>query len=86
VCSSDLSRVVESVAIQAVVTDNRALRQVEWLIDGVLQRADSAGGVEQLATFVWNASRAATGPHRITIRVQDAARNETLATMTLVKE
>ncbi len=78
--------VATSVAVRATVSDNDALRSVEWLVDGVRQRFETITGTRQAVEFVWNASRASNGVHRITIRVQDESRNTAAATVSVTKE
>ncbi|MEE9293752.1 MAG: S8 family serine peptidase [Phycisphaerae bacterium] len=80
------SRVFSSVGVQATVTDDESLRSAEWLVDGVRQQIVELEGTRQVITFLWNASSAANGRHRVTLRVQDQARNESSATLTVEKE
>lgn len=75
-----------SVAVQATVTDNAGLRRLEWLVDGTRVRVESISGSRQVRSFVWEASRAAVGPHRLEVRVEDAARNPATASVTVLKE
>lgn len=78
--------VLGSVGIQATFTDNVSLRSVEWFVDGTRQESRNLHGTRQVVSFLWNASTASKGPHRITIRVLDGARNEATETLNLIRE
>ncbi|NOT02554.1 MAG: S8 family serine peptidase [Phycisphaerales bacterium] len=82
----DNSIVRTSVAVQATITDNAGLRRLEWLVDDVRTRVDTVSGTRQVRSFVWDASAAPAGPHRIGVRVEDSSRNVTIASVTVNKE
>ena len=83
---ADGSRVVASVAILVEVADDTGLRTIDWLVDGFRRQSASLSGTRETVRFIWEAGSAATGVHRVTVRVQDAARNESSGSVTLVKE
>lgn len=74
------------VGAQATVTDNVALQSVEWLIDGVVRRATTVLGTREQVSFTWNADGASSGNHLITVRVTDAAGNESSTSVAVTKQ
>jgi subtilisin family serine protease len=83
---TDGSRVFSSVGLQATLTDNSALRRVEWLVDGVRVESSTLTGTRQTVSFLWNAGTALRGSHTVTVRVEDSSRNISTTSITLVKE
>jgi len=82
----DGASVVGSVGVRARATDDTALAQVEWLVDGVRQANGKLSGREAELSFVWNAKSYAKGTHIITVRVTDQDDNQGLATLILSRK
>ncbi len=83
---ADGSRVLSSVGVQAIVSDDVELGSVEWLVDGVRVETVGLSGTSRTINFLWNAREASIGRHTITIRVLDGAGNESALAVSLLKE
>jgi hypothetical protein len=69
-----------STSISATATDDRAVTQVEFLVDGSVIGTDTTTPY----SFDWNTGPAADGAHAVTARARDAAGNSTTsATVTV---
>ncbi len=82
----DGSSVFSSVGMQATLTDNKALRRVEWLVDGVRVDSSTISGTRQVVSFLWDATSVSRGDHIIAVRVEDSSRNKSTTSITLTKE
>jgi hypothetical protein len=66
--------------LTATASDNLAVAQVEFLVDGVVVGADAAGPY----TFTWNSASLADGQHTIAARATDSAGNQTTSASSTV--
>jgi len=83
---TDGTLVASQVGIGATATDNARLARVEWLVNGISRTLQTLSGTRAELSFVWDASSAASGTHRVTARVTDAAGNQTTATVRLIRQ
>jgi hypothetical protein len=78
--------VFQSVAVQVELSDDYELHSVVWLVDGVPHHSQVLDGALDIVTFFWDAESAETGDHQVVTRVLDSAGNESVASITVVKE
>ncbi len=79
----DGATVSGQVGAQATVTDNLALAQIEWLVDGQVRQTTAVSGTRAVTTFLLQTTGLTIGDHVLAVRVQDEAGNVSAAGVTL---
>lgn len=72
---ADGARVLGTVEVRVLATDNVELATLELSVDGAVQRSDRVSGVRAEHSFFWNASRVSAGGHTLTVKATDKAGN-----------
>lgn len=81
----DGATVEGSIGIRVTVTDDDGLAGVALLIDGSLIEGKAVSGLSATVDFVWDATDATPGPHRLTVRTTDEQGSQTRTTITVHK-
>ena len=81
ISGGSVGTVAGNVQITASATDNVAVSQVSFYIDGILKCTDSSAPY----TCNWNTKKATSGAHTIKVTAWDTSHNSSSATETVYK-